>query len=251
MSKVKYPSRKRIHMEIDEILDKSGLFLEANVNDYDTEVELKTLGSERSVLKYMPIAISVAAVGAFVFLIKNYNLQKYNNNKIEPLTSIQNNDISVNEGESETDIETIVFDPTSELDEFCESLNPETYDKRIIKNVDENYEYSVYISELTFGDGKELNLCVPIDIYKHIGKEKVKVPKSVERDICTIIKANYEEYLNANKVNDDDKKIVVQAGLKIENTNDVNSDILKVSFMFGTERENSFYIFQEKFLIKM
>ena len=76
MSKVKYPDKEKIRIQIDEILDKSELFdaTEDKSSTYtnDKIVQLKPVKQHLPVGKYISVAAAIAAIVIFVISVKNY-----------------------------------------------------------------------------------------------------------------------------------------------------------------------------------
>lgn len=76
MSKVKYPDKEKIRIQIDEILDKSELFdaTEDKSSAYtnDKIVQLKPVKQHLPVGKYISVAAAIAAIVIFVIAVKNY-----------------------------------------------------------------------------------------------------------------------------------------------------------------------------------
>ena len=78
MSKVKYPDKEKIRIQIDEILDKSELFdaTEDKSSTYtnDKIVQLKPVKQHLPVGKYISVAAAIAAIVIFVISVKNYHI---------------------------------------------------------------------------------------------------------------------------------------------------------------------------------
>ena len=76
MSKVKYPDKEKIRIQIDEILDKSELFdaSEDKSSTYtnDKIVQLKPVKQHLPVGKYIGAVAAIAAIVVFVIAVKNY-----------------------------------------------------------------------------------------------------------------------------------------------------------------------------------
>ena len=76
MSKVKYPDKEKIRIQIDEILDKSELFdaTEDKSSTYtnDKIVQLKPVKQHLPVGKYIGAVAAIAAIVVFVIAVKNY-----------------------------------------------------------------------------------------------------------------------------------------------------------------------------------
>ena len=76
MSKVKYPDKEKIRIQIDEILDKSELFdaSEDKSSTYtnDKIVQLKPVRQHLPVGKYIGAVAAIAAIVVFVIAVKNY-----------------------------------------------------------------------------------------------------------------------------------------------------------------------------------
>lgn len=75
MSKVKYPDKEKIRIQIDEILDKSELFSysqDDSIHTSDKIVQLKPVRQHLPVGKYIGAVAAIAAIVIFVIAVKNY-----------------------------------------------------------------------------------------------------------------------------------------------------------------------------------
>lgn len=75
MSKVKYPDKEKIRIQIDEILDKSELFSysqDDSIHTSDKIVQLKPVKQHLPVGKYIAAVTAIAAIVIFVMAVKNY-----------------------------------------------------------------------------------------------------------------------------------------------------------------------------------
>lgn len=180
MSKVKYPDKEKIRIQIDEILDKSELFdaSEDKASTYtnDKIVHLKPVKQHLPVRKYVTVVAAVAAILVFVTAVKNYKAvnsgQQYKSSSLVPLatSSTQADEQSV---EDNADIASEAYGiyGYNSYERLYSSLDYK--DVSTIynnKRIEYGYTYIIRYDKVTMNNGAAIYVEVPYDISYNINQ---------------------------------------------------------------------------------
>ena len=180
MSKVKYPDKEKIRIQIDEILDKSELFdaTEDKSSTYtnDKIVQLKPVKQHLPVGKYISVAAAIAAIVIFVISVKNYQ--------------------TVGRGEQSRTSFVIIEDYNS-YEMLYSKLNVMSEGTINIENRTEyGYTYSVRTDNVATRNNVVLYIDVPYDI-----KYNDKQLDGMDEAAADILKQVIQTYIDKNGLN--------------------------------------------------
>lgn len=175
MSKVKYPDKEKIRIQIDEILDKSELFSysqDDSIHTSDKIVQLKPVKQHLPVGKYIAAVAAIAAIAIFVMAVKNYQTVgkgEQSKTSLVPLAT------SSSEADTQESTEEITVKRNPARDNVIQDYNSyETLYSRlnvmgvgteyIEKRIEYGYTYMARYDKITTFDNMVLYVDVPYDI---------------------------------------------------------------------------------------
>ena len=179
MSKVKYPDKEKIRIQIDEILDKSELFSyskDDSIHTSDKIVQLKPVRQHLPVGKYIAAVAAIAAIVIFVMAVKNYqSVGRGGQSKtsLVPLATSSSN--AETEADTQENTEEINVKRNPARDNVIQDYNNyETLYSRlnvmgvgteyIEKRIEYGYTYMTRYDKVTTFDNMVLYVDVPYDI---------------------------------------------------------------------------------------
>lgn len=181
MSKVKYPDKDKIRIQIDEILDKSELFSysqDKSAHTGDKIVELKPVKQHLPVGKYITAAATIAAIVIFVISVKNYQKVDTGKNGTSSLVPLATSS-------SQADTQAATEEVTVNRSEYADMLNEGVYSYQelysgvkyngaatiyVEKRIEYGYSYMARYDKVTTNDNIVLYIDVPYNI-EYNGKQ--------------------------------------------------------------------------------
>lgn len=176
MSKVKYPDKEKIRIQIDEILDKSELFSysqDDSIHTSDKIVQLKPVRQHLPVGKYIAAVAAIAAIIIFVTAVKNYQSVGRNGQgktSLVPLATSSSEADTQDSTEEEvtvkqSQIRDIIIEDYNSYETLYSKLNVMGKGTTNIENRTEyGYTYSVRNDNVTTRNNAVLYIDVPYDI---------------------------------------------------------------------------------------
>ena len=164
MSKVKYPDKEKIRIQIDEILDKSELFdaTEDKSSTYtnDKIVQLKPVKQHLPVGKYISVAAAIAAIVIFVISVKNY--QTVGRGEQSKTSFVP---LATSSSEADMQISDMIIEDYNSYEMLYSKLNVMSEGTINIENRTEyGYTYSVRNDNVATRNNVVLYIDVPYDI---------------------------------------------------------------------------------------
>ncbi len=178
MSKVKYPDKEKIRIQIDEILDKSELFSysqDDSIHTSDKIVQLKPVRQHLPVGKYIGAVAAIAAIVIFVMAVKNYQSvgrDGQTKTSLVPLATSSSN--AETEADTQENTEEINVKRSPARDNVIQDFNSYEilYSKLNImgagteyieKRIEYGYTYMARYDKITTSDNIVLYVDVPYD----------------------------------------------------------------------------------------
>ena len=209
MSKVKYPDKEKIRIQIDEILDKSELFdaTEDKSSTYtnDKIVQLKPVKQHLPVGKYISVAAAIAAIVIFVISVKNYQTVgrgEQSRTSFVPLaTSSSEADMHESTAEEATvkqsQISDMIIEDYNSYEMLYSKLNVMSEGTINIENRTEyGYTYSVRTDNVATRNNVVLYIDVPYDI-----KYNDKQLDGMDEAAADTLKQVIQTYIDKNGLN--------------------------------------------------
>ena len=193
MSKVKYPDKEKIRIQIDEILDKSELFdaSEDKSSTYtnDKIVQLKPVKQHLPVGKYIGAVAAIAAIVVFVIAVKNYQTVgrgEQSRTSFVPLATVKQSQIS-----------DMIIEDYNSYEMLYSKLNVMSEGTINIENRTEyGYTYSVRNDNVATRNNVVLYIDVPYDI-----KYNDKQLDGMDEAAADTLKQVIQTYIDKNGLN--------------------------------------------------
>lgn len=223
MSKVKYPDKDKIRIQIDEILDKSELFSDSQNNSIHTSdkiVELKPVKQHLPVGKYITAVATIAAIVIFVISVKNYSnvgTDKKTGSSLVPLATGSSQ--ADTQEDTQADTQSYTYGNTEEAtasgSEYADMPNEGVYSYRelysgvkyneaatiyVEKRIEYGYTYLVRYDKITTYDNIVLYIDVPYNI-EYNGKQL----DGMDEAAVETLKKTIESYISNNGLKKDIK----------------------------------------------
>lgn len=206
MSKVKYPDKEKIRIQIDEILDKSELFdaTEDKSSTYTNNkiVQLKPVKQRLPVGKYIGVVAAIAAIVVFVIAVKNYQTVEQSKTSFVPLaTSSSEADMQESTAEEATvkksEIRDMIIEDYNSYEMLYSKLNVMSEGTINIENRTEyGYTYSVRNDNVATRNNVVLYIDVPYDI-----KYNDKQLDGMDEAAADTLKQVIQTYIDKNGLN--------------------------------------------------
>ena len=210
MSKVKYPDKEKIRIQIDEILDKSELFdaSEDKSSTYtnDKIVQLKPVKQHLPVGKYVTAVAAAAVILVFVTAVKNYkgvdSGQKSKTGSLVPLatSSTQADEQSVADNADKVDEADEIYEYNS-YERLYSSLDYKAvstiYNN---KRIEYGYTYIMRYDKVTMNNGATIYVEVPYDISYNINQTNLDW---VNDSAAAMIEGTIKSYVDKRNISGD------------------------------------------------
>lgn len=209
MSKVKYPDKEKIRIQIDEILDKSELFDatedKSSIYTNNKIVQLKPVKQRLPVGKYIGVVAAIAAIVVFVIAVKNYQTvgrgEQSKTGFVPLATSSSEADMHESTEEEATvkqsQISDMIIEDYNSYEMLYSKLNVMSEGTINIENRTEyGYTYSVRTDNVATWNNVVLYIDVPYDI-----KYNDKQLDGMDEAVADTLKQVIQTYIDKNGLN--------------------------------------------------